>query len=681
MPCVPYARQGPLLAQPGAVEQACRALLHPGELAPAEAGVVLKLLADMWQADPWRSWPTALVLLRRLSRNPEAFVRARTFDILYNLAVHSDLFPGSQRGPRAEELSDVELWAVGALSHLTAEIAGRGEASAAVWAAVQGTWLHLTSCSGRVRPGCAPFATPAALLACMNRCADTRGEGAAAEHRHFCLLLLERLRLQWTGEEGRPLGEAAAVRAALADTEATSASGGRVAERQDNVRGSARVASAGDGVGDSGLDELAAIGGVRALWRHYAFTADADVKRGMFCLYFADAVATLKARGALRNSRLVEESLRLLSEAGGPETLHTWLLSGEPAGATEFRDAVRSGYRHLPKLRAEELGAVLDQLIIALEKGVVEAPESSVRPDLGASFRYCQDSADTYAERGRTPESWQNIFIMSASDNPEDRAAAEGFAFKLLQARQLDEAFPAFILPGAGGTHIQLFLQALLQGSPPQKALFFCLLHRCVVHHCSSGRQTTAISIISSGMDWVIGTPGISENIIYDLCRLIIGLVYNSLNATGTNFQDLRNAVQLLSDRWAELPRMKIDHIPASLLWRPLKVLAKSVPPWSSRTEEHGILPTMLRLLWAKMGDNNVLDEYLLDSLFSELLESNHAYVACHCAMGLLDHWKILQPRMFDDALQKFKSACPRDDKESPYHQALYLGKYFTHGT
>ena len=65
----------------------------------------------------------------------------------------------------------------------------------------------------------------------------------------------------------------------------------------------------------------------------------------------------------------------------------------------------------------------------------------------------------------------------------------------------------------------------------------------------------------------------------------------------------------------------------------------------------------MLRLLWANMGDNNVLDEYLLDSLFSELLESNHAYVACHCAMGLLDHWKSLQPRMFDDALQKYKSA------------------------
>ncbi len=30
-------------------------------------------------------------------------------------------------------------------------------------------------------------------------------------------------------------------------------------------------------------------------------------------------------------------------------------------------------------------------------------------------------------------------------------------------------------------------------------------------------------------MDKVIGTPGISENIIFYLCRLIIGLVYRSL--------------------------------------------------------------------------------------------------------------------------------------------------------
>ena len=134
-------------------------------------------------------------------------------------------------------------------------------------------------------------------------------------------------------------------------------------------------------------------------------------------------------------------------------------------------------------------------------------------------------------------------------------------------------------------------------------------MRRTPLHQQKRNRQTTAILIISSGMDKVIGTPGISENIIFYLCRLIIGLVYRSLNTAGTNFQDLGNAVQILSDCSANLPSLRIDHIPASLLWRPLKVLAKIVPPWSSRTEEHGILPTMLRLLWAKMGDNNVLDE------------------------------------------------------------------------
>jgi len=54
-------------------------------------------------------------------------------------------------------------------------------------------------------------------------------------------------------------------------------------------------------------------------------------------------------------------------------------------------------------------------------------------------------------------------------------------------------------------------------------------MRRTPLHQQKRNRQTTAILIISSGMDKVIGTPGISENIIFYLCRLIIGLVYRSL--------------------------------------------------------------------------------------------------------------------------------------------------------
>ena len=672
-PCLPYAEQGPLLASAGAVEQACQALLRPGEPAPAEVGVVLKLLADMWQADPWRSWPVALVLLRRLARRPEAPVRARAFDVLYNLAVHSDLFPGTPAGASAARPSGVEVWVLGALSVLTADVAERGEQSAPVWDAAFGAWLHLTSRRGGPRPGCAPYAAPRALLGCMCRCLEARGQGLAAEHRHFSMLLLARLRLRWGGDDGQPLDEAAAVRAAVA---AGGASGGAVGGGGGGAAGAgAPLASEGEGFGSGGLAELARLGGAATLRSHYAYTSDSDVKAGMFAATFSDAVAVLKARGALRNSRLVEESQRLLGEAGGPGIVHTWIVSGESHDSAGFRDAVRARYRNLPKLRAAELGAVLDQLVDEIERGVASSPAASVPPDLEAHYRSALDTADAYAESSRSPECWQRLLELSGSHSTADRISAEGFAFCLLRARQHEEAFPGFIMPGTGGTHIQLFLQKMLQGQPRQVALFAGLLHRTVVHHCSHGRLSTSVSIISSGMDWVIGTPHVPRAMMYSLCRLLVGVVCCGLDRPRTLALDLRNAVDspILP---AELPQSNIEYVPASLLWRPLKALAKEKPVWPAR-QEAAVLPAMLGILWGKMGDSLVLDEYLTDSLFLELLDSNHAYIACHCALGLLAHWKKREHKTFVNALASFKESCSPGQKDSPYHQALYMKTIF----
>jgi len=416
------------------------------------------------------------------------------------------------------------------------------------------------------------------------------------------------------------------------------------------------------------------LGGAAALRRHYAYTSDGDVKAGMFAATLSDAVVALKARGALRNSRLVEESQRLLLEAGGPGIVHTWFVSGEARDSVGFRDTVRAVYRTLPKLRAAELGAVLDQLIDEVERGVSSFPESSVRPDLEALYRSALDTADAYTESSHTPECWQRLLELTASSADPDRVTAEGLAFCLLRARQHEEAFPGF-MPGTGGTHMQLFLQSLLQGQSQQVALFGGLLHRTVVYHCNHGRLSTSVSIISSGMDWVIGTPHVPRAMLYSLCRLLIGVVCCGLDRPRTLSLDLRNAVDspMLP---AELPRSNIEYVPASLLWRPLKALAKQSPVWPDR-QEAAILPAILGLLWGKMGDSLVLDEYLTDSLFLELLDSNHAYVACHCALGLLAYWKKKEHKTFVNALASFKESCSPGHKDSPYHQALYMKTIF----
>ena len=395
----------------------------------------------------------------------------------------------------------------------------------------------------------------------------------------------------------------------------------------------------------------------------------------MFAATFSDAVAALQARGALRNSRLVEESQRLLLEAGGPGILHTWFVSGETRDSAGFRDAVRAGYRNLPKLRAAELGAVLDQLVDEVERGVSSVPESSVRPDLEGLYRSALDTADAYAESSRTPECWQRLLELVGSGAAQDRVSAEGFTFCLLRARQHEEAFPGFIMPGTGGTHMQLFLQSLLQGQPQQLALFDGLLHRTVVHHCSHGRLSTSVSIISSGMDWVIGTPHVPRAMLYSLCRLLIGVVCCGLDRPRTLSLDLRNTAdsQILP---TELQQAKIEYVPASLLWRPLKALAKQSPLWPAR-QEAAVLPAILGMLWGKMGDSVVLDEYLTDSLFLELLESNHAYVACHCAIGLLEYWKKKEHKTFVNVLASFKESSSPGHRDSPYHQALYMKTIF----
>ncbi|KAL0049325.1 hypothetical protein WJX82_011369 [Trebouxia sp. C0006] len=147
------------------------------------AGVLVKLVMDMYlKATPAVAFPLTLVMLHRALNSPASSIRARPFDILYNLSLHAELLysPTSNPNQGMPESSDPDsvlegAWAqtqhpvnwpqpeslegpLAAFRHwlrhllweLTLLLAQRGERSPQVWSAVLGCLIHLVSHCGYV---------------------------------------------------------------------------------------------------------------------------------------------------------------------------------------------------------------------------------------------------------------------------------------------------------------------------------------------------------------------------------------------------------------------------------------------------------------------------------------------------------------------------------------------------
>ncbi|KAL0037161.1 hypothetical protein WJX79_003343 [Trebouxia sp. C0005] len=150
------------------------------------AGVLVKLVMDMYlKATPAVAFPLTLVMLHRALNSPASSIRARPFDILYNLSLHAELLysptskpsqglpesldpdtvlegawaqtqhpinwpqPQSLEGP----LAAFRHWLRHLLWELTLLLAQRGERSPQVWSAVLGCLIHLVSHCGYIVRG------------------------------------------------------------------------------------------------------------------------------------------------------------------------------------------------------------------------------------------------------------------------------------------------------------------------------------------------------------------------------------------------------------------------------------------------------------------------------------------------------------------------------------------------
>ncbi|KAK9785017.1 hypothetical protein WJX73_004062 [Symbiochloris irregularis] len=96
---------GDLAAEQWEMERQGAALAsHPG---PICAAILIKLILDLWLQSPSPlSFPLALVMLHRGLASSHAHVRARSFDILFNVAVHGELLSTSEAANVAEQIEE-----------------------------------------------------------------------------------------------------------------------------------------------------------------------------------------------------------------------------------------------------------------------------------------------------------------------------------------------------------------------------------------------------------------------------------------------------------------------------------------------------------------------------------------------------------------------------------------------
>ncbi|KAK9825377.1 hypothetical protein WJX81_006910 [Elliptochloris bilobata] len=188
------------------------------------ASALVRLVADLWlSAGPSAAFPLALLLLRRILGNEKAAVRARAFDLVYNLAVHGELLfrpPSSHPAPPAvadgnlaadtevcregdaglcvnrtkssaadEETERFRQWLRLLLFELLLLLAQRREDAEDVWQSALGALMHLTTAAGRPVAAWAA-GLPAAAAAELLRCAERFRWG---EQRCLLAVLLDSL--------------------------------------------------------------------------------------------------------------------------------------------------------------------------------------------------------------------------------------------------------------------------------------------------------------------------------------------------------------------------------------------------------------------------------------------------------------------------------------------------------
>eukprot|EP00884_Botryococcus_braunii_P015906 jgi/Botrbrau1/299/Bobra.0022s0265.1 len=430
------------------------------------AAILIKLVIDMWlRAGPDTSRPLFLLMLRGALSNERAEVRARAFDIIFNLSLHSQLLvssdqplsgerpssgpgvgPGAswprlepRRIPTGEASNEgpppsafrLQDWLLTILLECLLTISEKQERSEKVWRAAMGALLHLTSIAGQPSSQLTSLLPPqplASLLDCSLRCF-----WPDQVHSHLVRITANALLPQQGG-------------------------GGR----------------------EEGMDptKVKGFGGEGMLMRQFRAARCLESKQNLLAIL----LACIFARKGLAQMQKGQEDVMarsLLLNQHSVDVLHAFCAVGE----TGLRDFVMSAV--LPAVSSQvtaEDESVRNAVSIALE-GLEEVVLQEVCAELPKEHWEAAQQTFSYASKRRSPETeaevpWARLGDLLCSPNQVAACIGASWLLRLLSVAAHHSLYstgpPHAALPstregnlpssGEGGYEDQMRLAQLLQG-------------------------------------------------------------------------------------------------------------------------------------------------------------------------------------------------------------------------
>ena len=617
VPLAPHPQQGRLALSPeeidGVFSQVCSEATTPAGALEGALQVSVKLLVDMWDAHRWKSFPLAASMLRKVLSSASATVRARAFDLAFNLSV------------RARALGDaaMEVWVCGLVNLCVVALLVEAEEAAGVWKAALAVFQHLLVREA-VLAAMVPTVDPRVALTALDLSVAYNWDAEAQAH----LVALLALRLRAPPPAKDP---ADGFRRAL-----------RALERPDGP------AAGGTGPLDAGA--VACVGGVPALLYLYGWLDQAAPREAMFRLVVEAASAADAGAAAGRDA----------AELAGP------LLA---AGVAE------RAYEAAAALDGEVAGAEVDERL----RPVAESLERELRA-AGAAFdrflvRHGLDLPQLVAT-ARSPAAdgdgscWGTLLALSDAHIGVDRCFAERAAARILVELARAGSIPPPVRETAP-THAQHYVRELCDSGLLKQRVFVGVVERAVKALAAGGKAPPACtSVVSTAMEWLLAAETVSLLCVYRVAKLLISLLVG-----GSPRWDAAAAASAFLEGDIALPKQKLVLVPASVLYRPLQVMAPEAPSPPDRTFSDA-LAALLLMVGGKLGEAPVLDDYVVTNLLPELLKSADSQVCCLASQLLLEAWKRQNPsEAFERRLEEMKEELGWQDArtENPFFRINFF--------